>query len=136
MKISKLIVALPVLALTLSSTPMVFAQSGMDSSPSASSDMKSAGSSVENAAGEAYNGTARAIKDTAITAKVQTALHDDKVTKGTDIHVDTVAGVVTLSGTAPSAAAAHRAMMLAKQTNGVHNVKDAITIAQVNSSAN
>lgn len=128
MKISKLIVALPVLAFALSSTPRVFAQS------SASSDMKSAGNSAADAASEAYHGTARAVTDTAITAKVETALHDDKVTKGTDIHVDTVAGVVTLSGTAPSAAAAQRAMVLAQQTSGVHDVKNAISIAQVNSS--
>lgn len=65
MKISKLIVALPVLALALSSTPLVFAQS------SASSDMKSAGNSAADAASEAYRGTARAVKDTAITAKVR-----------------------------------------------------------------
>ena len=128
MKISKLIVALPVLALALSSTPLVFAQS------SASSDMKSAGNSAANAASEAYHGTARAVTDTAITAKVETALHDDKVTKGTDIHVDTVAGVVTLSGTASSTAVAQRAMVLAQQTSGVHDVKNAISIAQVNSS--
>jgi hyperosmotically inducible periplasmic protein len=132
MKISKLIVALPVLALTLSSTPLVFAQS--DGPSSASSDMKSAGSSAADAATEAYHGTARAVKDTAITAKVKTALHDDRITKGTDIHVDTVAGVVTLSGTAPSAEVAQRAMELAQQTSGVHNVKNAITLAQVNSS--
>ncbi len=132
MKISKLIVALPVLALTLSSTPLVFAQT--DGPSSASSDMKSAGSSAADAATDAYHGTARAVKDTAITAKVKTALHDDRITKGTDIHVNTVAGVVTLSGTAPSAEVAQRAMELAQQTSGVHNVKNAITLAQVNSS--
>lgn len=128
MKISKRIIALPVLALALSSTPLAFAQS------SASSDMQSAGSSAANAASDAYQGTARAVKDTAITAKVKTALHDDKITTGTDIHVDTIAGVVTLSGTAPSAGVAQRAMELAQQTSGVHDVKNAITIAQVNGS--
>lgn len=132
MKISKLIIALPVLALTLSSTPLVFAQS--DAPSSASSDMKSAGSSAADAATQAYHGTTRAVKDTAITAKVKTALHDDRITKGTDIHVNTVAGVVTLSGTATSAEVAQRAMELAQQTNGVHSVKNAITLAQVNSS--
>jgi hyperosmotically inducible protein len=139
MKISKIMIALPVFAFTLSATPMVFAQSdpgGAASPPSASSDMQSAGSSAENAAREAYHGTARAVKDTAITAQVKTALHDDKVTKGTDIHVDTIAGVVTLSGTVPSAVVAQRAMELAQQTSGVHDVKNAITIAQVNSSRN
>jgi osmotically-inducible protein OsmY len=42
-----------------------------------------------------------AISDTAITAKVKTALHENKITKDADIHVKTVAGVVTLKGAVP-----------------------------------
>ena len=132
MKISKIIIALQASAFVLSIAPAALAQSGPASS--ASTDLDRAASSAGHAVSEAYHGTKRAVKDTAITAKVKPALHDDKLTKGSDIHVDTVGGVVTLSGAAPSTEAAQRAMQLAQQTTGVRVVKDAITIGPEHSS--
>jgi len=124
----------PMFAFALAAAPLAFAQSDNPNPPSASADMSAAGHSSENAVSEAYHGTKRAVKDTAITAKVKTALHEDKDISGADIHVDTVAGVVTLSGSAPSAEMSQRAEELAQQTKGVRSVKNVITIgAQQNS---
>jgi hyperosmotically inducible periplasmic protein len=96
--------------------------------------MHRAGESTENAISNTYNGAKRGAQDTALTTKVKLALHDDKITQGTYIHVDTIAGVVTLSGSAPTAEAAQRAVTLAKQTKGVQGVKNAISVSPQKSS--
>jgi hyperosmotically inducible protein len=105
------------------------------SSPSARQSMHQAGENVEqagsatlNAAKHAGKGTVTAMRDTKITAKVKVALHEDKVTGDSDIHVDTVAGVVTLSGRVPSPDAAARAEQLAKQTEGVSSVTNDLRV--------
>jgi len=90
---------------------------------SASGSMHEAWHSTENAAGHAWQGTKTAVKDTDITAKVKMALHNDKLTKGQDIHVDTNEGVVTLTGHARSAAA-DRAERIARETTGVVSVNN------------
>jgi hyperosmotically inducible periplasmic protein len=90
---------------------------------SATQSMKDAGHSAENAIGDAWHSTKTAVKDTDITAKVKMGLHNDKLTKGRDIHVDTHEGVVTLTGYAPDAAAA-RAVRIANDTTGVVGVNN------------
>ncbi|HLK88078.1 MAG TPA: BON domain-containing protein [Candidatus Binataceae bacterium] len=104
--------------------------------PPASNSLRSAGSSAENAASStghaiehAYEGTKTTLEDTAITAKVKTALHENKVTKGGDIHVHTVGGVVTLKGTARSSQESETARRVARQTSGVRQVKNELTTA-------
>ncbi len=92
---------------------------------SASQSMKDAGHSATNAVSHAWQGTKTAVKDTDITAKVKIALHNDKLTKGHDIHVTTRDGVVTLTGHAPSEAA-RRAAKLARETTGVVSVNNDI----------
>jgi hyperosmotically inducible periplasmic protein len=87
--------------------------------------MKNAGHSVGNAASNAWQGTKTAVSDTDITAKVKLGLHNDKLTSGQDIHVDTHEGVVTLTGHAPSAAALH-AGRIARETTGVVGVNNDI----------
>src|ERR1700730_8581477 len=102
-----------------------FAQDN-SASPSAGQSMHRAGEAAEQAGSDTLNaakhlgkGTVTAMRDTKITAKVKVALHEDKDTEDSDIHVDTVAGVVTLSGHVPSPDAAARAEQLARQTEGV-----------------
>ena len=97
--------------------------------------MHEAGESTENAAdsaghaiSHAYHGTATALKDSTITAKVKAALHDDKETKGRDIHVTTVAGVVSLHGRVSSNAVADRAEQVARETTGVKRVENKLRI--------
>ena len=92
---------------------------------SSGGSMHEAWHSTENAASHASQDTKTAVKDTDITAKVKIALHNDKMTKGRDIHVDTHDGVVTLTGDAPNVAAG-RAASLARNTTGVVAVNDDI----------
>ncbi len=96
--------------------------------------MHNAGDSAENAVEHAYHGTKTAVKDTVITARVKSEIHHDKDIRGANIHVDTVAGVVTLSGSAPTTSDATRAEEVAQRTKGVRSVKNAISIEAVNSS--
>jgi hyperosmotically inducible protein len=90
---------------------------------SAGQSMKDAGHSAENAVSQAWHSTKTAVKDTDITAKVKMSLYSDRLTKGRDIHVDTHDGVVTLTGYAPDAAAAH-AVRIARDTTGVVGVNN------------
>lgn len=60
--------------------------------------------------------------DAWITSKVKAQLLADTAVKGTQINVDTKGNVVTLTGTAESAAARDMAIKLAAGTKGVKNV--------------
>lgn len=129
----RLKIIVPALVLGLVAAPSIFAQ---ENSGSASESMHRAGESAENAASDtgqaikhAYHGTVTAVSDTATTAKVKSALHENKVTKGADIHVHTVAGVVTLQGAVPSADTSATAQQLALQTSGVKEVRNELTTA-------
>jgi osmotically-inducible protein OsmY len=86
-------------------------------------------SSTGHAVSNAYHGTVTAMTDTKITAKVKYALHEAKLTEGGDIDVDTVAGVVTLNGTARSAKVSARATRVAEKVEGVTAVKNNLTMA-------
>lgn len=65
--------------------------------------------------------------DSAITAKVKSALVDDKAIKSSDISVTTNAGVVTLSGFVGSQAEAEQAVAAATKVEGVKSVSDKLT---------
>ena len=63
-----------------------------------------------------------------LTSKVKTKLAADPVVKAHQIDVDTNNGVVTLTGTIESQEAKDRALMLAKETKGVVEVRDMIEV--------
>jgi osmotically-inducible protein OsmY len=130
-------IIVPILVLGMSVATPIFAED-TDSAPpgSASSSMHQAGGSIQNAASatghavtNAYHGTVTAMTDTKITAKVKRALHEAELTEGGDIDVDTVAGVVTLHGTARSAKVSARATQVAEKVEGVSSVKNTLTMA-------
>lgn len=121
-------VALAGIVLTLGTAGISFAQS-------ASESMHQAGQDTENAAVNAYHGTKTAIKDTDVTSKVKLALHDDAVTKGKDIHVTTVAGIVTLRGRVSSSAVSERAEKVARDTTGVKGVRNHLRVPTVHASS-
>jgi len=111
-----------------------------DTNAPASQQMHEAGQNVEQAgsdtgaaAKDAYHGTVRAVKDTTITAEVKTALVRDKSVSASAIHVNTIAGIVTLKGNVPSPEMAQRAAELAARTDGVKNVNNQLVV--VSSSA-
>jgi len=62
--------------------------------------------------------------DSAITAKVKSALIDDKAIKTSDISVETDNGVVTLSGFVGSQAEGEQAVAVATKVEGVKSVSD------------
>ncbi len=69
-----------------------------------------------------------ALDDATITTKVKTKFLGDTGVPGLKIDVDTKAGVVTLTGTVPTAAEKQRAVELAKATDGVKSVVDRIKV--------
>jgi len=68
------------------------------------------------------------LDDAAITAKVKSELVGDKNVKARNIDVDTVAGVVVLSGYVDSQQEANRAGGIAKSVSGVVRVKNELRI--------
>ena len=78
---------------------------------------------------------AQAIDDATITASIKTKLLADERTKGFDINVDTMKGVVTLRGGADSQAAKQAAQELAGQAEGVVLIKNELVVAADDSEA-
>ncbi|HEY0874863.1 MAG TPA: BON domain-containing protein [Vicinamibacterales bacterium] len=73
--------------------------------------------------------------DAWLTAKVQSKYFLDDRVKGMDIDVDTQDGVVTLSGTVDSDAAHRRALALARNTEGVRDVRDQLKVGAAGAAA-
>lgn len=79
---------------------------------------------VEQAAANA----GRAVDDSVITGKVKSALIADPTTKAHQIEVETFQGRVQLSGFVDSNAARTRAVEIAKNVNGVKDVKNSLQL--------
>ena len=73
---------------------------------------------------QAASRTSAAVDDAAITTKVKAALLADDQVKGTQINVDTNAGIVKLTGTVDSQAQVQRAVEVAKGVSGVQKVEN------------
>ncbi|GAB5100554.1 BON domain-containing protein [Caballeronia sp. LP006] len=69
------------------------------------------------------------VDDSAVTTKVKAELLQAKNVKSTHIHVKTRAGVVSLTGTVPSAEDKTAAEETVKQVSGVASVKNHLKIA-------
>jgi osmotically-inducible protein OsmY len=72
--------------------------------------------------------TGQAIDDGVVTAKVKAKLIEDPVTKAHQINVETFRGTVQLSGFVESNQARTRALQLARDVEGVKQVKDALEV--------
>lgn len=68
------------------------------------------------------------IDDAVITTKVKAALYDDPAVRGTAVSVETVGGVVQLSGFVASQAEANRAVEIARRVDNVANVLNKMTV--------
>jgi hyperosmotically inducible protein len=66
--------------------------------------------------------------DAGLTAGVKTKLLADTMVRGLKIDVDTRDGIVTLTGTVRSAAERERALTVARETDGVKQVVDKLTV--------
>ena len=71
----------------------------------------------------------QAIDDTEITARVKSAVFGEPGLKTLQIHVDTVKGVVTLSGTVDSQAISDKARTLAAAVADVKEVSNKLVVA-------
>src|SRR5262245_20151383 len=71
---------------------------------------------------------AKAIDDATLTNRVKSALESDSGLKSLTINVDTMAGVVTLKGTADSQANRQKAEQIASSVDGVRTVKNELVV--------
>jgi osmotically-inducible protein OsmY len=72
--------------------------------------------------------TGEYIDNSAITAKVKSALASDEVVKAREINVDTFRGIVQLSGFVNTSAEKERAEQVASRIQGVREVRNNITV--------
>lgn len=87
-----------------------------------------AGKDLSAAAEKAGDTAKKKIEDAAVTASVKARLFADPDVKALDIDVDTVAGRVTLRGTAKSAAQRDAAERIARGADGVVSVENRIVV--------
>ena len=85
---------------------------------------------VMSAAGLAFS-VACSQTDAGITTAVKSKMASDDAVKASDINVDTHNHVVTLNGTVASAREKERAVTIARDTKGVTNVIDDLTVGPV-----
>ncbi len=71
-----------------------------------------------------HESTGQYVDDTAITAKVKTAIFEQPTLKSAEINVETFKGVVQLSGFVSSQENVNTAMATARAVNGVSSVKN------------
>lgn len=70
------------------------------------------------------------IDDATITTRVKAQLTDDEVVKARDVDVDTLDGVVTLSGRVESEEERERAEELARSVDGVRDVQNLLEVGE------
>jgi hypothetical protein len=99
-----------------------------EKAPAAESAVKDGAARASEATREAGAAIAGAIDDATITASVSAGLAKDSELSALRIDVDTKAGVVTLKGPAPTAAAKARAEEIARNVKGVSRVDNALEI--------
>jgi hyperosmotically inducible periplasmic protein len=101
-----------------------------EKSKAGASVAKDAGKDVGQKSKEAASTTGEAVTDAWLTTKVKGKLVDEDLLKGSDISVDTNDHVVTLKGTVASEAGKARAEEIARTTDGVKRVVNAIVVKQ------
>jgi hyperosmotically inducible protein len=83
---------------------------------------------IKDGAARAAQRVDEGLSDAALTTKIKAKIALDDTLKKTDVSVHTKDGVVTLSGTVPSAAMQTRVLQLAHETAGVKSVANEIKI--------
>ena len=86
------------------------------------------GQDISQKTADAAKRAEEAVGDGALTAKIKAKMALDDTVKALDLNVDTVNGVVTVTGKVRSRAERDRALALARETSGVRNVVDRITL--------
>lgn len=103
-------------------------EAGRDLRRGAEDAAQDARSATMGAASQAASGTGARSDDAKITSQVQDAFKADKDLGGGGIDVTAREGVVTLKGTAPSAAAKARAAEIARNVKDVKSVDNQLSV--------
>src|ERR1051326_948154 len=98
------------------------------SGPIDTSKARETGAKIGEATAKVANQAEDAIKHGAVTAKIKSKMVLDDLVKARNIHVETDGTVVTLTGDVDSEAERHRAVELAKETEGVTSVIDHLQV--------
>ena len=98
--------------------------SARETAHDAKENAKQTGRDVKNTTKNAAHDTGEMMSDAAITTKVKASLLTEKNLKSLGINVDTNNGVVTLTGTVPSATEVKQAEDVARGVKGVKEVKN------------
>lgn len=85
---------------------------------------------AQRKAGETADDVGDAAANAALTSLVKTKFLADTTISGLRIDVDSKNGVVTLTGTVPSAAEKNRALKVARETEGVKSVVDRLKVGR------
>lgn len=86
------------------------------------------GAQIKERTAQAAQQAKEALGDGALTAKIKAKMGLDDTVKALNLDVDTVDGVVTVSGRVRSKAERDRALALARETDGVRQVVDRMTL--------
>ena len=89
---------------------------------------KDAAAQISEKTAQAAKTAQEALSDSSLTAKIKAKMALDDTVKALDLNIDTVNGVVTVTGKVRSAAERDRALALARETNGIRQVVDRITV--------
>jgi osmotically-inducible protein OsmY len=99
-----------------------------DAASGAAHGVKNAAGTVADKTGAAASSAGTAMGDAYITSATKTRLLVDGDTPGTEIHVDTAAGIVTLSGIVPTTEARTAAEAEARKVTGVKGVRNELRV--------
>lgn len=83
----------------------------------------------EYAAPSEMPGARNQLSDAQITASINDALSQEALMMGVEIHVETLAGVVRLTGYAGSLAVSEKASAICRQIAGVREIENALVIS-------
>jgi hyperosmotically inducible periplasmic protein len=86
-------------------------------------------SQVGQKTAEAAKTAQEALSDGSLTAKIKAKMALDDTVKALDLNIDTVDGVVTVTGKVRTSAERDRALALARETNGVKRVVDRTSVS-------
>lgn len=104
-------------------------QAATQSSGAQSSRTEAAGSS-SSSGNPSMQLAERAVDDSVITTKAKSALLADTTVKGSEIHVETNKGIVTLSGAVDNERQRERAASIVRGIDGVKSVENKTTLKQ------
>jgi len=89
---------------------------------------REAGAEIGERTAAAANQAQTALESGAITAKIKSKMALDDTLEAMRIDVDTSRGIVTLTGTVDTEAQRQRALQLARETDGVRQVVDKLSV--------